>query len=247
MKLKLNGTQIKFIAVFSMLIDHVGAIFLSGYMSQFWVGSYRASFIAAGVIGKITVCSYYCCRAVGRLSFPLFCFLLVEGFVHTKNRTKYLIRMLVFAVISEVPFDLAFYAQPFYYDKQNVFFTLFAGLLVLCLIEWITTLKNKKQVIAILMSALTIVLLLYVVNKLNTDYSLKGVLLIICLYLFRNIGVFQAVSGALLLNDKKALLAFIPIYLYNGERGDCSRFMQYAFYIFYPLHLLIFWLIKVML
>lgn len=111
-----------------MLIDHVGAIFLSGYMSQFWVGSYRASFIAAGVIGKITVCSYYCCRAVGRLSFPLFCFLLVEGFVHTKNRTKYLIRMLVFAVISEVPFDLAFYAQPFYYDKQNVFFTLFAGL-----------------------------------------------------------------------------------------------------------------------
>lgn len=244
MKLKLNGMQMKVIAVLAMLTDHIGAVFLSDYVSPFWMGSYRVSFMAAGIVGKFTVGAYYCCRAVGRLAFPLFCFLLVEGFVHTKNRTKYLLRMLVFAFISEVPFDLAFYQQPFYYDKQNVFFTLFAGLLALCFIEWLTDREKVKQVIATLISVSVIILLLFVVNEVNTDYSVKGVLLIICLYLFKKHGVMQAVSGALLLNDKKALLAFIPIYLYNGERGNCGRLMKYGFYIFYPLHLLILGLLK---
>ena len=129
------GSTIKLIAIIAMFIDHTAAVILermmmrAGYMlatiSQDslsnWIGEHRLLYV-----------SYMVMRLIGRFGFPIFCFLLVEGFLHTHNRVKYALRLFLFALISEVPFDFAFRGEWFYSDYQNVFFTLFIGLLALC-------------------------------------------------------------------------------------------------------------------
>ena len=87
---KISGYRLKYIALFSMFLDHIGAI--------------GKAFLSKNV--------YFLLRAVGRLSFPLFCFILAEGFFHTKNRKKYQQRLFIFALLSEIPYDLAFHYLP---------------------------------------------------------------------------------------------------------------------------------------
>ena len=87
---KISGYHLKYIALFSMFLDHIGVI--------------GKAFLSKNV--------YFLLRAVGRLSFPLFCFILAEGFFHTKNRKKYQQRLFIFALLSEIPYDLAFHYLP---------------------------------------------------------------------------------------------------------------------------------------
>ena len=112
----LSGSTLKLIAIVTMFIDHLGVVAFETQISNYMV-------------------PYYIMRLIGRLAFPIFCFLLVEGFFHTRDVKKYALRLLVFAFISEIPFDLAFNRQMFYWRHQNVFFTLFIGLLVIALLE----------------------------------------------------------------------------------------------------------------
>ena len=110
-----HSEQLKVVAAASMLIDHIGAVLIENtvlYENVNWT-------IAAVI-----------CRLIGRIAFPLFCFLLVEGFIHTSNIKKYIARIGLFTLISEVPFDLALFGRITLY-RQNVFFTLFIGLLML--------------------------------------------------------------------------------------------------------------------
>ena len=104
--MKLDSFQLKWIAIITMLIDHVGAIFFPGNLVF---------------------------RYVGRIAFPIFCFQLVEGFFHTRNIEKYMLRLGIFAIISEIPYDLAFRGNILDFEHQNVFFTLFLGILMLYL------------------------------------------------------------------------------------------------------------------
>ena len=113
----ISGSTLKFIAVFSMLIDHIAASILQNPL----VNGNSASMISL---------AHYM-RMFGRLAFPIFCFLLIEGFLHTKSRRNYALRLALFALISEIPFDLAFSYQLFDFSHQNVFFTLLIGLLVM--------------------------------------------------------------------------------------------------------------------
>lgn len=133
----ISGSTIKLIAIIAMVIDHVAAVVLarqmiaSGYLDAINSGIYEE------VMGwlndnMLLYYSYDFMRTVGRLGFPIFCFLLVEGFMRTKNVKSYLLRMGVFALVSEIPFDLAMTGSWFHWGYQNVFFTLFLGLFTLC-------------------------------------------------------------------------------------------------------------------
>lgn len=115
----LSGTALKGIACVTMLIDHVGASCLeNGFLS--------APAAPAGLAALDLVL-----RLIGRLAFPIFCFLLVEGFVHTHDVKKYIGRLLLFGLVSEVPFDLAFFRTPFAPGYQNVYWTLALGVLAM--------------------------------------------------------------------------------------------------------------------
>ncbi len=115
----IDGSTLKLAAITIMLIDHTAATVLGRILQK--TDNYN------GLLNSI----YIVMRLIGRLAFPIFCFLLVEGMIHTHNRLKYAMRLAVFAIISEIPFDLALFGKPFYLHYQNVFFTLLIGLLVL--------------------------------------------------------------------------------------------------------------------
>ena len=113
----ISGYWLKVIAVVSMLIDHTSAVILEQIS-----GLENPAFLM---------------RIIGRLAFPIYCFLLVEGFYHTRSRAKYAGRLFLFALISEVPFDLAFSRRMWDFSSNNVFFTLLFGLLVIWGVEGI--------------------------------------------------------------------------------------------------------------
>jgi hypothetical protein len=231
----LSGYWLKMIAVITMLIDHTAASILRRVMEQMpsW-----------GPItpDNVTVWQnfYVVCRLIGRMAFPIYCFLLVEGFHYTKSRGKYALRLFLFALISELPFDLALEQSFFYIEHNNVFFTLMIGLLTL----WGSDIVEKKlQGKQLFQTVLRIVILVTgsaVAEVLHTDYGAAGVIAIYIMYVFyqqRDMGYcLMTLSLGVLGSSSElaALLMLIPIHFYNGTRG---KQMKYFFYAFYPVHL----------
>lgn len=131
----LSGSTIKLIAIIAMLIDHIAATVLERMIMR---SGYLIATISSESLENwmnehlLLYGSYFFMRMIGRFGFPIFCFLIVEGFMHTRSRLKYAMRLFLFALISEIPFDFAFMGKWFYTGYQNVFFTLFLGLLALC-------------------------------------------------------------------------------------------------------------------
>lgn len=211
---RLDGTVLKLIACLSMFIDHLGAVCFSGMMGF---------------------------RIIGRLAFPIYCFLLVEGAVHTHNMKKYILRMGIFALISEVPFDLAFYHRLVYTGHQNVFFTLGLGLLAIWFLEHPI---EQLDIPDVLYKLLVIIAAGLIAEFFNTDYGFTGIAVICIFYYLRGQPQLKYPIAAILLAamggvEVYAVLALIPILLYNGQRGRQTKDMQYGFYIFYPAHLLL--------
>lgn len=211
---RLDGTVLKLIACLSMFIDHLGAVCFSGMMGF---------------------------RIIGRLAFPIYCFLLVEGAVHTRNMKKYILRMGIFALISEVPFDLAFYHRLVYMGHQNVFFTLGLGLLAIWFLEHPI---EQLDIPDVLYKLLVIIAAGLIAEFFNTDYGFTGIAVICIFYYLRGQPQLKYSIAAILLAavggvEVYAVLALIPILLYNGQRGRQTKVMQYGFYIFYPTHLLL--------
>lgn len=211
---RLDGTVLKLIACLSMFIDHLGAVCFSGMMGF---------------------------RIIGRLAFPIYCFLLVEGAVHTHDMKKYILRMGIFALISEVPFDLAFYHRLVYIGHQNVFFTLGLGLLAIWFLEHPI---EQLDIPDVLYKLLVIIAAGLIAEFFNTDYGFTGIAVICIFYYLRGQPQLKYPIAAILLVamggvEVYAVLALIPILLYNGQRGRQTKAMQYGFYIFYPAHLLL--------
>jgi hypothetical protein len=125
----LSGSSLKILALVCMLIDHIGAAILyEGILLP------RAPIIIGTPLHKLYL-FYRVLRFIGRIAFPIFCFLLIQGFLYTSNRKRYVTRLGIFALISEIPFDLALNNRILEFTHQNVFFTLFIGLLILMLME----------------------------------------------------------------------------------------------------------------
>ena len=141
-KFGITGSTLKIIAIISMFIDHFGASIVEFYLYNILQPNgteYSKALICSRVPGlwmewmgdpekvqnlDITI------RSIGRLAFPIFCFLLVEGFLHTHNMKKYLVRLGIFALVSDLPFDMAFFGE-ITIKHQNVFFTLFIAVFAL--------------------------------------------------------------------------------------------------------------------
>lgn len=208
----MSSSQLKVLAVVTMLIDHIGAILFPSVLLF---------------------------RIIGRLSFPLFCFLISEGLLYTANLKGYLERLFFFALISEVPYDLAFHGTVYYPQSQNVFFTLFLGLAA---ISFLHSYLGSRPASALVLALVCVLF----AEALHTDYGWFGVILIIIFYCFKNyrtkgvliFAVFNTGYGLLTGTVKLyAVLAGFPIFLYNGKKGRLN--WKYFFYAFYPAHLLL--------
>ncbi len=243
----ISGSTLKMIALVTMLIDHIGAGILGRYLSMYGINSLDTSQAEAveqwmAQYGSL-YSTYVIMRMIGRLAFPIYCFLLVEGFTHTKNQLQYANRLLLFAAISEVPFDLMVKGKILEFEHQNVFFTLFLGLMAMYGIQWAEEHEVwgnfKKQLCKF---AVTIACMA-VAQMITTDYAAIGVLCITALYLFRKKKLYQVMAGCIAFSwEMTAPLAFIPIWFYNGKRGWN---LKYFFYLFYPVHLLLLYLVCV--
>ena len=223
----LSGSWLKLLAVIIMLIDHTGVIIVSRC----------PQIVLFTVLGR-TFTLYTLMRLMGRMGFPLFAFLLAEGFLHTHDRRRYALRLGAFALVSEAPFDLALYGKFPVWTHQNVFVTLCLGVLGLWALEQFRG-KGWKQLLSLLA--------LYGVALVSRcDYGVRGYGFVLLLYLLRERPISRAVIGAGYLSATwQAGLAFVPITFYNGERGFIrGKTLQYAFYLFYPLHLLLLYVIK---
>ena len=238
----ISGYWLKMIAVITMLIDHSAATILERILVQMpswapatvdnWEQWYRLDLLL---------------RGIGRRAFPIYCFLLVEGFQYTHSRRKYAFRLFAFALISEVPFDMALNQSVLELSYNNVFFTLFLGLLVIMAADWVMerfssdnlTSEIGRITLLVVIGMVGCALASYVIS---CDYGASGVIAIYIMYLLRSkrelgfalavvsLGVF---SGEL---ELLALLMLIPLHFYNGTRGKQHK---YFFYAFYPLHLLL--------
>lgn len=231
----LTGSTLKIVAMVTMLIDHVAAVVMT---RMYIVAGYSDNFYTV-ILGL---------RLIGRLAFPIYCFLLVEGFMRTKDIRLYKLRMVVFALISEIPFDLALTSKAMNPDYQNVMFTMLIGLFALQglrLVEEKGFSKGKRTFLQVVVVALAVVC--SVLWK--TDYSWSGILCICAIYLFKASNSRKALLGnaALIMANTMEVTGLFAVPLigaYNGERG---LKLKYFFYLFYPVHLLILYLICVLL
>lgn len=204
----LSGSSLKVIAMVTMVIDHTACYFISGG----W--------------------EYECMRGIGRIAFPIFAFLIAEGYRHTRRKWDYGRNLLIFAFISEIPWMLLHTD-----GSHNVLFTLLAGL---CCIAIPDKLKSHK-----ILPLLFILVIALATSTLNTDYGIQGVALVLMFYLFKNKPLLQLLFALPLFYDFHPLgilASFGLISLYNGERGFIKgSYSKFLFYAFYPCHLMVIW------
>lgn len=233
----LTAFHLKLLAAAAMLADHIAAVIL----------------IPIGAPAGLS----FALRAFGRLAFPLFCFLLVQGFIHTRSRGKYAVRLGLFALLSEIPFDLAFNDCLLELKDNNVFFTLLLGFLLLWSMETLRHMFTRPTpsqsalppgaallgpILALLLAAAYGLALL-----LCADYGFSGVVCILLLWLLREYPALGLLSCTVVLvhfygpNSFFSLAAILPVLLFGGQKGSGRK---YAFYLFYPLHLLALYTIR---
>lgn len=247
-KFGISGSTLKIIALITMLIDHIGAVVVLRMILD--------NAAQSGMVGVVPYDNLYetyqVLRSIGRIAFPIYCFLLVEGFQKTRSRKSYALRLGIFALLSEIPFNLAISSKIMNFEYQNVFFTLLIAFATMIAVDAVAkmTWSRAEGFLQKLFSGLQwligiaiVALGAVIAEGLHTDYGAKGVLCIMLLYLLRRMKFLQLAAGAIsFVWDGIAPLAFIPMVLYNGKRG---MKLKYLFYLFYPLHLLVLYLVCV--
>ncbi len=223
MKKILSNFDLKIIAIITMTIDHIGAI----------------------MYPNIDIF-----RIIGRISFPIFAFLLVEGFKHTSNKLKYFLRLLLFAVIAQPIYDYAFNNQ-----GLNILFTFSLSFLLLSSLDFIKKIINKyskgieNYLYKTVFYSLTYILFALSSLLLNVDYQALGISLVFIFYLVPNLylSFLLYLLAVIFLATNTiqfySLLSFIFIYLYNGKKGNN---IKYFFYLYYPLHLLVLKMLQIL-
>ncbi len=221
----LDGTMLKIIAMVSMVFDHVGDMFFPGVM---WP------------------------RMIGRLAMPIFSFCISEGYIHSRDRNKYIIRLGLFALVSEVPFDLAFDGMVGL-NHQNIMLTFFLSVLALKVFDLIRgEVKGdtgKYSIWRTVCGILSVCMMAVFAVVVKADYTLFAVMAVFLFYVFKDSRhLIRSGVGVAFLALTRTVgyycttgLSLIPLLLYNGKRG---RGLKWLFYVFYPGHLLLLYLIK---
>lgn len=247
----LSGTVLKTAAIATMLLDHIGASLVQPFLTKAAVAAGVTSWTTSSLLSACPkqAIPYYLLRYIGRIAFPIFCFLLIEGFLHTRNLNKYCVRLAAFALISEIPFDLAFHRSWYYPNAQNVFFTLLIGLLTIRGFAWAETFFAEKKAAQAFFRLLFLLFGMGAALYLKTDYDYIGVLVIAALYEFRKNRIISVslASVILCLMSPLEITAFAAVPLisrYNGKRSSAPEgvFFKYFFYLFYPVHLFLLYL-----
>ena len=226
----LSQEWLKVIACVTMLVDHAGAVFMAD------IGNYNF---------------YYAMRIIGRLAFPIYCFLLAEGVAHTKNPLKYGLRLLIGILLAEIPFDLALFGG-FGWGYQSVMVTLFLGFLMALVMQKL----DRTKLVPVIAFA-------FLVELFQTDYGAWGIFMIALFVMTRerkdrnNLQIVGMVIICWFMNSAAirifgvrvpieifAVLALIPIFLYSGKKSTTGKGVQMAFYLFYPVHLSVLYLIS---
>ena len=240
---KLDGNTLKIIACVTMLIDHIGAAILLP-LNQEGVLPAKMSYETFEFI-------YDAIRAIGRTSFPLFVFLIAEGFRHTSSRLRYALSLLVFAIISELPYDYAFYGK-IHYANNNAIITLFLALITLWGSNEISKFFRKKKTSPFI--PLTFILILVFCTSqiayfLKCDYKYFGIFLAMIFYFLKPMFPINIFAAYLLIasygTEYLALPAFILILFYNQKQGKKLGRYKYLFYAFYPVHLILLYIIRI--
>ena len=234
----LNGLWLKILAMGFMVCDHLWATVVSG---QDWL------------------------TCLGRLTLPIFAFQIAEGWAHTSDRKKYRRRMFLWALLTEIPFNLMYGSSVIYPFHQNVLFTFWLAMVFLTFIEW----AGKKGALARWgAAALSLAVGYYLGFLLFVDYYGYGIITVLLFALTRTLPFGRVIQllglawvnlelmGGLVYpvtvlghsfeipRQSFALLALIPIWLYNGQAGSRNKWVRLAGYAFYPVHMLILALVK---
>ncbi len=231
----LDSTALRLLAILFMVLDHLWATVVPGNL---WL------------------------TCLGRLAFPIFAFQLCEGYRHTSDYRRYRRRLLVFALLSEIPFNLFYAGSVIFPFHQNVLFTLLLGLLA---IRQADRLRREEGIKKKSLRCLALLLIFAGGVVLFPDYGLMGVMTVLCFFVFRDHRLFQLAAMAVLniFTFKGqtipvslfglacdfpiqgfALLALPLIWLYNGEKGRGGKGLRFFWYIFYPLHMLALYFIQ---
>lgn len=222
---KLTSSGLKTAALITMLIDHTAYIF---YSTLLHTGHKEL---------------YSCMRLTGRVSFPIFIYMLVYGAEHTGSIKKYLLRLLGMAFISEIPFNLMTGNRIYNPDCQNVMFTLFIGLCCIAFSRHIFEKYSQNKILSCFPAALVTCAGMKLADILRTDYSWIGVLAIMLAYLLRNRKKIQmpVVCTALILYNFSEITALFCIPLINAHNGKKGKLPKWAAYFFYPAHIMLLW------
>lgn len=238
----LSQEKLKLIACITMLLDHIGAVVVMECFEN-----------ATGANKGALLDLYEILRVIGRLAFPIYCFLLVEGSVHTRDPKRYVLRLLIAALLSEVPYDLAIYGE-LNWHHQSVMITLLLGFIMLETLKKCPKLWQKIYTVLVYACGAEI---------LGADYGAEGIFVIALFALTREmpyrllvqfLGLWCIFSPnhLMALNwlgrfsitvQEWAVFAVVPIALYDGRKFTKSKALQWAFYLFYPAHLLVLYLI----
>lgn len=255
----LSNNALKFIALITMFIDHSAKVLLVYCLYNILAPQMNQAMISVEEYESASNFIVYYMPMIGRMAFPIFCFLLVEGFTHTKNRKKYLFLLTIFAFISEIPFDMAFFHSlsstninfPFYFNYQNVYFTLALGMLMMIIIDSIKQkyLKLHKENTGLILQFLTILAIAYIAELIKCDYGYIGIFYIATFYLFKSNRLLQVLSMLIIYFATTSIppisiwFTAVIILLYNGQHGKLR--LKYLFYVFYPTHLILLYVLAI--
>ena len=239
-KIRFSRNLLQLVAMVTMLIDHIGVmLIMNGKLYGYQEKLYR--YVITLDEAKLYAILYTICRTIGRISFPIFAFLFVEGFLRSQNLFKYFIRLLLLAIVSEIPFDLMVFNKWYDFSTQNVIWTYIVNFIILIFIKKIYDMYPIFQLILTIIGGG----ICYIIKS---DYAIEGTILIFIYYSFkldRNLRtLFTGITTFIYTISKRygagAISAFF-IHFYDGTKGPLE--LKKVHYIFYPLHMFILYLI----